>query len=281
MVTAQATGRGTLTGSPHIAAAVGVAAPTVAASSQVTDSTSASLKSRQGETLMQALQNTARNLITISVLFLLAVASAHGQGTSLRAAVPFAFQAGTKPLPAGTYEFKLDLEHRYIVISGPTPGNTMVRILTLLGGGSSFTDASLVFDNFEGSHALAEVWVPGQEGALVKVTPKGHTHERMIAVVSGAAPNQSGKQIFERTCARCHGPQGQGNPAADKFFKTPVPRLDSAYVQGKSDAELKEIISHGKGMMDPVRIGQAQVQHLLDAGSVDAVIGYVRTFLQH
>jgi hypothetical protein len=32
--------------------------------------------------------------------------------------------------------------------------------------------------------------------------------------------------------------------------------------------------------MDPVRMGQATVQHLLDPQSVDAVIGYVRTFKQ-
>ena len=55
---------------------------------------------------MKTLQMTARNLITISVLTLLAVASAHGQtGSSLRAIVPFPFQASTQSLPAGTYEF--------------------------------------------------------------------------------------------------------------------------------------------------------------------------------
>jgi len=102
----------------------------------------------------------------------------------------------------------------------------------------------------------------------------------VIAVLSGASPNLSGKAVFERTCAKCHGPNGQGNPAADKFFKTPVPRLDSAYVQSKSDEELKDIISHGKRNMDPVRMGQATVQHLLDPRSVDAVVSYVRTLKQ-
>ena len=29
--------------------------------------------------------------------------------------------------------------------------------------------------------------------------------------------------------------------------------------------------------MDPVRVGQARVQHLLDSASVDEVIRYVRT----
>jgi mono/diheme cytochrome c family protein len=96
----------------------------------------------------------------------------------------------------------------------------------------------------------------------------------------GAAPNLSGKGVFERTCARCHGPQGKGNPAADKFFQTPIPRLDSASVQTKSDQELKDIISYGRRQMDPVRMRQAAVQHLLDPESVDAVISYGRTLKQ-
>lgn len=106
---------------------------------------------------------------------------------------------------------------------------------------------------------------------------KKHTYETVMAVVSGASPNLSGKKIFDQTCARCHGVEGKGNPAADAFFKTPVPRLDSKMVQAKSDADLKDIISHGKRMMDPVREGQASLQHLLYPDSVDAVIRYVRT----
>jgi cytochrome c5 len=228
---------------------------------------------------MRTLQVTARNLIIISVLALLAVTSAHGQtGAVLRANVPFGFEAGGESLPAGTYRFRLRLGEGAVVMSGAKSGDIRLPIITQLGTGSLLTDATLIFDTFEGHHALSEVWIPGEEGVLVKATPKAHTHESVIAVVTGPAPKLSGKQVFERTCARCHGPKGQGNPAADKFFQTPVPKLTSALVQGKSDEELKEIISHGKGMMDPVRMGQAQVQHLLDSGSVEAVIQFVRTF---
>jgi cytochrome c553 len=227
---------------------------------------------------MKTLQVTARNLTVISFLALLAVASVHGQtGAALRASVPFDFEVGGKSVPAGTYQLRLRLGEGAVVMSGAKAGDMRLPIISRLGTGTLFTDATLIFDTFEGHHALSEVWVPGEEGVLVKVTPKGHAHEKVIAVVSGPAPKLSGKQVFERTCARCHGPKGQGNPAADKFFQTPVPKLDSAYVQGKSDEELKEIISHGRRMMDPVRVGQAQVQHLLDSGSVDAVISYVRT----
>jgi cytochrome c553 len=274
----QAKRRGILTGGTAIAGAA-LAAPTVAASAQAAALTSP--KPRQGETQMKTLQVRARNLTAIGLLTLLSVASVHAQtGPVLSANVPFAFEVGGKTLPAGTYQFKLLLSERSVVVSSGRAVVGRVPIMTQLAGASIFRDTGLVFDTFEGRHVLSEIWIPGEDGVLLNITTKQHSHERVIAVVSGAAPNLSGKAIFEHTCARCHGPNGKGNPAADKFFQTPVPRLDSAYVQAKSDEELKDIISHGRRKMDPVRMGQATVQHLLDPESVDAVIGYVRTFKQ-
>jgi cytochrome c553 len=263
------------------AAVAALEAPTVAASAQAAASTSTSSKSKQGETHMKTLLMTARKLTTISVLTLLAVASAHGQtGTVLSANVPFGFEAGGTSLPAGTYQFKFHLSEQSLVISGAKAEEMKLKIIAQLAGASLFKDTGLVFDAFEGRHVLSEVWIPDEGGVLVNASPKRHTHEMVIAVVSGAAPKLSGKEVFERTCARCHGPQGKGNPAADKFFQTPVPRLDSAYVQAKSDQELRDIISHGRRKMDPVRMGQATLQHLLYPESVGAVISYVRTFKQ-
>jgi cytochrome c553 len=229
---------------------------------------------------MTTLKMTARILTTISLLTLLAVASAHGQTVTLGANVPFAFEAHGMSLPPGTYQFKLNLGDRTILIGGGKAGEVRVPIITTLGGTSIFKDTGLVFDAYEGKHVLSELWIPGEEGVLVSTTPKQAKHEMVIAVISGATPHLSGKTVFDRTCARCHGPNGQGNAAADKFFKTPVPKLDSAYIQSKTDDELKDIISHGKRMMDPVRMGQASVQHLLDPDSVDAVIRYLRTLKQ-
>jgi cytochrome c553 len=224
---------------------------------------------------------TVRNLAAISVLSLLGAASAYGQtSTVLRANVPFAFEAGGRSFPTGSYQFTIHSGERSLVLRGAKGGDMRLLIITQLAGGSFFRDAGLVFDSFGDQHVLSEVWIPGQEGVLVSGTPKGHTHERVIAVVSGSAPGLSGKAVFEGTCIRCHGPNGKGNPAADKFFQTQVPRLDSDYVQKKSDDELKDVISHGRRKMDPVRMGQATVQHLLDPESVDAVVGYVRTFKQ-
>jgi cytochrome c553 len=230
---------------------------------------------------MKTLLITARNLTLISILTLWAVAAAHGQtGIVLSANVPFGFEAGGTSFPAGAYQFKFTSGEQSFVISGAKGGETKLPIVSRLGGPSLFKDTGLVFDAFEGHHVLSELWIPGEGGVLVNASPKQHAHEMVVAMVSGAQPTMSGKEVFEHTCARCHGVWGNGNPAADKFFQTPIPRLASAAVQAKSNQELREIITQGKRNMDPVRVGQGSVQHLLDPASVDAVIKYVRTLKQ-
>jgi hypothetical protein len=225
---------------------------------------------------MRTLRMTARYFAAISLLGLMVAASAHGQTLStLKANVPFAFEASGKSLPAGAYEFKVNLAKREVLVSGAEGGGVYMQIISPLTGFSVFSDAGLVFNSIGDKHVLAEIWLAGQQGVEVSTTREPHTR-MMIAVMSGGG-NLSGKEIFEHTCAQCHGAYGQGNPAADKFFGTPVPKLSSAYVQSKSDEELKEVITHGRGHMQPVQIKQASVQHLLDLKSVDAVIEFVRT----
>ena len=88
-----------------------------------------------------------------------------------------------------------------------------------------------------------------------------------------------GKAVFERTCKNCHGPLGKGNPTMDSFWKTKIPRLPSDYVQRKSDAELKKIITGGIRKMQPVRLDAPTAPHRpkLTPQQVDDVIAYVRT----
>ena len=86
-----------------------------------------------------------------------------------------------------------------------------------------------------------------------------------------------GKSVYEETCKECHGPNGNGNAMADKFYKVTIPRLRSEYVQSKSDAELKEIITGGRRKMPAVQAGTPTVKHALSTEDVDSVIAYVRT----
>jgi cytochrome c553 len=219
----------------------------------------------------------ARVLATLSVLTLWAVASAHGQTAKVISAnVPFAFETGGTSLPAGTYQFKIQLTDQSLVISDAKGGETKLHIISQLFGASLFKDAGLVFDTREGRHVLTEMWL-GEGGVLVNATPVEHSPEMVMTVVSGVAPKMSGKEVFARTCSRCHGAQGEGKAEADMFFQTEIPHLNSKTLKAKSDEELRDIISHGRTKVDPARTGQATLQHNLYPESVDAVISFLRT----
>ena len=89
--------------------------------------------------------------------------------------------------------------------------------------------------------------------------------------------DHSGKAVYDQTCKECHGAKGNGNAMADKFYKVAIPKLQSEYVQDKSDTELKEIITGGRRKMPAVQAGTPSVKHALSAEDVDGVIAYVRT----
>ncbi len=98
-----------------------------------------------------------------------------------------------------------------------------------------------------------------------------------IAVIAGAllvtsasaADAGAGKDIYLKKCKACHGEDGHGNEGMAKVLKTTITPLELSEVQGKSDADLKMVITQGKGKMKPVA-------GLSDA-DVANVIAFVRT----
>jgi len=78
-----------------------------------------------------------------------------------------------------------------------------------------------------------------------------------------------GKELYTAKCQSCHGPNGEGKAAIAKMFNVTLPALASKEVQAKSDAELKKVITAGKGKMKPVA-GITDKQ-------ADDVVAYVRT----
>lgn len=78
-----------------------------------------------------------------------------------------------------------------------------------------------------------------------------------------------GKTVFDAKCQACHGAKGEGKAAIAKMFKVEMPPLSSKEVQSKSDAELKQIITEGKGKMKPITG--------LSAKQVEDVVAFVRT----
>jgi len=96
-----------------------------------------------------------------------------------------------------------------------------------------------------------------------------------LAVACGcpthASPQARAKQLFDSTCAKCHGSDGRGGvPFAEG---QPAPRnfCDAAFQASRSDEELKRVIKSGKGSMPPFAA-------LLDDAQVDELVAHIRSF---
>jgi cytochrome c5 len=90
-----------------------------------------------------------------------------------------------------------------------------------------------------------------------------------VSMVPAFAGPTEGKEVYDTKCKACHGASGQGNPAMAKMMKVEMRALGSKEVQALSDADLKKIVTEGKGKMKPVAG--------LAAKQVDDVVAFVRT----
>ena len=83
------------------------------------------------------------------------------------------------------------------------------------------------------------------------------------------ADAKAGEAVYNRACKSCHGADGTANPAIAKMMKVDIPDLKSAEVQGMSDADLKAVITNGKGKMKPVSS--------VAGGDLDNVVAYIKS----
>jgi mono/diheme cytochrome c family protein len=99
----------------------------------------------------------------------------------------------------------------------------------------------------------------------------------MTMVVAGPALAQKGdaklgKAAYTKSCATCHGAEGEGKPAIAKLMKVDMRHLGAKDVQGLSDAEVSKIITEGKGKMKPPKD--------MKEADVANVLAYFRTLSQ-
>ena len=91
-----------------------------------------------------------------------------------------------------------------------------------------------------------------------------------LSATAGSAANaKAGQSDYDKSCKVCHGPDGAGNPAMAKMMKVEMKDLKSPDVQSMSDADIKKIITDGKGKMRPVTT--------VTGAAADNVIAYVRS----
>jgi mono/diheme cytochrome c family protein len=93
----------------------------------------------------------------------------------------------------------------------------------------------------------------------------------MVAAITPAlaADAAAGHAVYDKKCKMCHGASGEGNPGMAKALNTTIQPLGSSEVQKMSDADLKKIVTQGKGKMKPPAG--------LSSAEVDNVIAFVRT----
>jgi mono/diheme cytochrome c family protein len=84
-----------------------------------------------------------------------------------------------------------------------------------------------------------------------------------------AADEKAGQAVYDKSCKTCHGPDGTPNSSVAKMMKVDMKNLGSAEVQAQSDADIKTIVTAGKGKMKPVKT--------VAGADVDNVVAYVRT----
>jgi len=91
----------------------------------------------------------------------------------------------------------------------------------------------------------------------------------LSAAAGLAADAKAGQAVYDKSCKQCHGPDGTANAAVAKMMKVDMKDLKSAEVQGLSDADIKAIISDGKGKMKPVKT--------VSGSALDDVVAYVHS----
>lgn len=227
--------------------------------------------------MMQAIARRASmgRLIAFLVTTVFAAGLAHSQ-TRLKVNVPYPFTVASEKLPGGDYTFTVD-EFRVVVQSSRDQAS--VNIVSQLNGPNVVLQGgSLIFDKTaDGKLILSELWMPGGSGVLLHSPAKGDARTVLEFDDLSQIAHPSGKTAYRMACARCHGENGDGNKEADKFFNISIPRLNSAEVQSKSDAEIKDIILHGTSIMPPVEVDEAGFHHRLPPQDLDVVVAYIRT----
>src|SRR5437773_146654 len=90
----------------------------------------------------------------------------------------------------------------------------------------------------------------------------------MIACgVAAAAQTTPAKDLFGGKCAVCHGPDGSAKTSIGKTMK--IRDFHSPEVQKQSDADLKAVITKGKGKMPAF-------ENKLTAQQIDDLVAYIR-----
>jgi hypothetical protein len=126
------------------------------------------------------------SVVVLSFVLLAVSLSTHAQASDgeVVAKVAFAFHVGDESYPAGSYRVTRrgsDAMNPVLVIRADKGGdNSSVSVVTRLARQEHTdhaTSGNLVFDRVGDERFLSEVWLPGEDGYLVRGTAAQHQHD--------------------------------------------------------------------------------------------------------
>jgi mono/diheme cytochrome c family protein len=101
------------------------------------------------------------------------------------------------------------------------------------------------------------------------LTAQGQAARQSASLATALVPDVN-PEIYANMCASCHGSEGKGDGmAAAAFDPTPTNLADAEYQASKTDDELAQAISDGKGLMPG--FGQQ-----LSAEEIQSLVAYIR-----
>jgi mono/diheme cytochrome c family protein len=73
----------------------------------------------------------------------------------------------------------------------------------------------------------------------------------LLQSIAFGGGGEGGKEIYQKHCQSCHGPDGKGNAKVAQALKTPIEPITTPAILGKPEAEPLKAIADGKGKMPP------------------------------
>lgn len=116
-----------------------------------------------------------RAFLTFVIVAIVGVGAASAQTPV--AEIPFKFFAGSKAMPAGTYEIQASQAGPIRMTGVGINEMVTLPVITYLGRHDADAEIELIFDKIDGQMYLSEVWFPGKDGLLLLGTKERHDHQ--------------------------------------------------------------------------------------------------------